>query len=206
MKQSRINIHSILIGVVVGVILMVPLMSCTAPTDQNFIINCRTHPNDPDCDGLVVTDPRGEPASQLEPQPDSIIYMRGWAGTTLTETYWVGDAALVLPKELLLGAPEEDKMVVLFLMEAFGPLDYHLSRMPAGSSVSLWQKKKDLGQVEFETEGFLVLVELSVLKTLGLLHVTVDSGIVVKLHKTTFLEVMKNHVFIDKTLLQFKDM
>lgn len=204
MKHSRINLNSILIGVVVGVILMVPLLGCTGPTDRNFIINCRTHPNDPNCDGRIVTDPRGE--VQPEPASDSIIYMRGWAGTTLTETYWVGDASLVLPKEILSGAPEAEQMVVLFLIEAFGPLDYHLSRMPAESSVRLSRKKKDLGQIEFETEGFLVLVELSTLETLGLLHVTLDSGIVVKLHKTTFLEVMKNHVFIDKTLLHFKDM
>ena len=114
-------------------------------------------------------------------------------GGELASDYWIGDAALVLPPEILAVAPTE---ATLFLGNDEEFHRYYLRAVSAGTYCVIDRDEYEiLGQLDFYEDGYLALVELTTLEALGLLALVSD-GVAVELDEPATITSKKKELRI----------
>lgn len=129
-------------------------------------------------------------------------FVRDIDGSVLAGSYWIGDAALVIPPKILSAIPADEdhhrEGVILYLGNATEFYRYYLIRMPAGSYCVVDRAEYEyLGTLDFVTDGYLVAVELATLDSLGLLSSVVGQyGIAVELDEPVTIKLKSHEIRI----------
>lgn len=128
-------------------------------------------------------------------------FVRDIDGSVLAGSYWIGDAALVIPPKILAAIPADEdhhrEGVILYLGNATEFYRYYLIRMPAGSYCVVDRAEYEyLGTLDFVADGYLVAVELATLDSLGLLAGLAGSGIAVELDEPATIKLKSHEIRI----------
>jgi len=118
-----------------------------------------------------------------------------WA-SQLDGSYWVGDASVVIPEEILASAPNNvfKTGLVLYVGYEGSPLHFYLIPASGTYDVLRYKKKALLGQAEID--GFLVLADLDTLAQMQAEALIVDSGVVVEFEGLQTIDLKKKEIRI----------
>lgn len=127
-------------------------------------------------------------------------FVRDIDGSSLTSSYWIGDASCVVPQHILEAAPADDdprEGIILYLGGADEFSRYYLLAMPAGSYCVVDREEyEELGTLDFASDGHLAVVELSTLQSLELFSEIVDKGIVVEIDEPVLIDAKRTELRI----------